>query len=104
MRRAIRQNDVARRAFEFPIQHCFLRDAAIGNSRSLDFQFLERLQSPGSFGRGSISTQDVEVSVIGTHFEERIVKAIPLVQYLVHDPNLFPNLKPDWPLVRLPPA
>jgi hypothetical protein len=48
-------------------------------------------------------TQDVEIVVIGTHFEERILGSVPLVEDLLNEVRVTVERKANRPLVGLVP-
>lgn len=49
-----------------------------------------------------ILPEDVEIAVIGPHFEEGFTWAIPLVEQFFHEIIAIIELKSDGPLIRLP--
>ena len=62
----------------------------------------ERFQAPCAFWRGLILPEDVEVAVIGAHFEERFIRAIPLVEHFFHEIIALIELEPDGPFIGFP--
>jgi hypothetical protein len=50
---------------------------------------------------GDVAPKGIEIPIIGKHFEEPIIRAIPLIDDFLNYVVAFPNLKAHWPFIGL---
>src|ERR1019366_5246911 len=62
-------------------------------------EFLDRLDAPRAGGRKG--TQQVQVAVVGTHLVEAVIRAVPLLDNLLHHVVAVADPEADRALVRL---
>lgn len=43
--------------------------------------------------------QDVDVSIVRTDLEERVIRTVPPIEHLFNEMRPFAQHEPDWPLV-----